>query len=176
MQRGSLIPLVITCASFFFMGCFPEAAAAQGLKPTGLGDLGALFKRPSVAVRLYRLEGPDSLEVGEEGRFAALANIEAASLPLRFLWDFGDGATASSLHSRHRFMVPGTYPVTFSISNGHSETMDTLFVTVVPSAKEEPTVHHAAMQEGRVKLAGVELNQWGHHLARFRPGFRMIQN
>lgn len=93
MWRRYLVSLFIVCATFFLLGCFPGEVVAQDGKhayislmrqPAGADDLVALFKRTPVPARLYGLEGSDSLAVGEEGRFRASANIDAASLPMEF--------------------------------------------------------------------------------------------
>lgn len=142
MWRQYVTTLLLVCATLFLLGSFPGEATAQDRtpaytsyveQPAGLDDVVALFKRTPVPVRLYRVEGPDSLAVGEAGRFTGYANVEAASFPLRFRWDFGDGTAASSLHARHRYTRPGTYTVTFRLSNPVSEAVDTLTVAVMPS-------------------------------------------
>ena len=162
MWRRYLISLLMACVALLLLGSFPGEGAAQDVTssyavgpPAGLDDVAMLFKNTPVPVRLYEVRGPDSLQVGEEGHFTALANVEAASLPLRLQWDFGDDATANSLHARHRFTSPGTYPVTFSLSNRYGEATDTLVVTVVPSWEVAPTAPRASLSEhaGRKDIA-----------------------
>lgn len=145
MWRRYLLSLVLVCASLFLLGGLPGKAVAQVRttnahlldRPAGFDDLAALVRRTHIPVRLYDLTGPDSLMAGEEGVFGASANIDTASLPIRFRWDFGDGTTASSLYARHRFEAPGTYSVTFSISNDFDEATDTLVVPVLPAEEAE---------------------------------------
>lgn len=129
---------VVVCAMLLVLGSFPGQAVAQDRSyrpstlvkaPAGLAEVAALFKRANAPVRLYELRGPDSVAVGEAARFAAVANIGTAALPLRVRWDFGDGTTASSLHALHRYEVPGTYTVTFTIANDEGEASGTLEVT-----------------------------------------------
>lgn len=170
MWRRYLIPLAIVCAAVFLMGSLPLEAAAQhrgqpyastGMHPAQPDELMALFSRSEVPVRLYAVDGPDSLAIGEEGLFTATANIEVASFPLRFEWNFGDGRLANSLHARHRFTAPGTHMVTFSLSNRHSSASDTLFVTVVPD-ETEALVHNLPSSDHRmVTLARVDLHRAG---------------
>ena len=89
MWRRHLVSLLIVGATFFLLGCLSGEAVAQNGKPAfttltgqpaGPGDLAALFRRTPIPVRLYGLEGPDSLAVGEEGRFAAM-NLCVAVAP-----------------------------------------------------------------------------------------------
>lgn len=128
------------------LGSFPGEGVAQDLtasysvgQPAGLHEVAMLFKKTPVAVRLYEVSGPDSIHVGQEGRFTAVANVETASLPLHVQWDFGDGTTANSLHTRHRFSTPGTYSVVFRLSNRYGTAVDTLVVTVVPAEVVPPS-------------------------------------
>ena len=145
MHKSSFGFRWMLCAIFLLLTSFSGPARAQESVPTYSSlvrqikhpaELLDLFKPPSLPPRLYRLEGPDTLKAGEDGLFAALANVETATLPLRAQWDFGDGTTASSLHVRHRYTVPGTYTVTFRLTNRHGEATDRLVVTVVPAGAQ----------------------------------------
>ena len=104
-----------------------------------LSHLAAFVKQPAVAPQIRALEGPDSLHVGETGRFSAILNLETASLPLRSRWTFGDGTTHQGMHAPHRFAEPGTYSVDFSATNDHGTATDSLTVTVldVPAASAQ---------------------------------------
>lgn len=121
----------LTCLLIMLLG---GAATAQ--TPPTPKPLTALFKQANVPADVHYLDGPEQLRVGDAGIFMAVANIETASLPLRSQWDFGDGATASGLHTRHRYTTPGMYRITFTLSNEYGEDADTLYVTVVPGEKE----------------------------------------
>lgn len=141
MMKRYIVSILILCASLFLMGMWAGPAAAQGVpanvmgdyaQPPKLQDMVSLFKRNDRPVRLYGLEGPDTLMVGEEGCFTARANVEYAALPLRIRWTFDVGAVAPGLHACHRFSEPGNHPVVFEIANRYSEDADTLHVTVLP--------------------------------------------
>ena len=105
-------------------------ATAQSADP--LAHLTSLLKRPFVPVDVRRLDGPATVEAGQEATFAAHTNLDVATLPVRIAWDFGDGATATSLFARHRYAAPGTYTVVFTLSNARSEARDSLSVRVLP--------------------------------------------
>ncbi|RMH49760.1 MAG: PKD domain-containing protein [Bacteroidetes bacterium] len=159
MLKRYLIPLSIVFASLFLMGSTPEDARAQQTRPFystvtshPAGAWPLRLRDAGVPVRLHGVEGPARLAAGEVGLFMARANLDAASLPIRVRWDFGDGNTATSLHARHRFSRPGTYPVVVRLSNPHGATADTLFVVVVPPddgrSGDEPGTQ-AASERGR---------------------------
>lgn len=147
MIRRYSIAILLVCAALFLMGLtgttvLPAAAQAGHPEQVALwaprdafSDLLARFQDADRPVNVLGLEGPSSLAVGEEGLFVASANVETATLPLRFRWDFGDGTTAHSLSARHTYTKPGTYTVTFTAYNDHSTDTDSLTVTVGAPAR-----------------------------------------
>lgn len=154
MRRRYLVSLLFACALLFLPGMFTDETVAQHkgsiypsyvAQPASFDDLTAIFKRASIPVQIYHLEGPGSLFVGEEGRFSAGTNSEKASLPVHAEWNFGDGTTARGLHTLHRYIEPGTYLVTFTLANKYTEVSDTLTVTVVPEG------HPAASRKVRAQ-------------------------
>lgn len=121
----------------------PGVLAQEARLPYGgarLDPLAALFKRPAVPPRLARLDVPDTLAVGAEGRFSAVANVEVAALPLTVRWDFGDGHTARGLHVLHRYDAPGRYAVTFTLANPHGTVTERRLVVVVPVEARVPSL------------------------------------
>lgn len=137
LPRLLIVWAVILAGGFTASGALAQAGRdpypASAGQPAGPTDLLALFKRPAVPVRLLGLTGPDTLRAGEPGIFAASTNIDAASLPLRVRWDFGDGVAVTSLHARHCFSAPGRYAVVLHLANAYGEASDTLYVTVLPN-------------------------------------------
>ncbi|ARA92182.1 hypothetical protein AWN76_002660 [Rhodothermaceae bacterium RA] len=159
MLKRYLIPLSIVFASLFLMGSTPEDARAQQTRPFystvtshPAGAWPLRLRGAGVPVRLHTVEGPARLAASEVGLFVARANLDAASLPIRVRWDFGDGTTATSLHASHRFSRPGTYPVVVRLSNPHGTVADTLMVIVVPPEDGRPvdsSATQAASERGR---------------------------
>lgn len=147
MWRRFAVSLMGAGAMILLLGSLSGEAVAQhrypvyashAMQPAGPSDVAALFRRPAVPVRLFGLEGPRTIRVGEEASFTAAVNVAAASMPVHFRWDFGDGSTHSSLHARHEFGEPGTYTVAFTVWNKHGEATETLEVHVVEADVVEP--------------------------------------
>ena len=141
MLKRYLVVMLITAG----LGIAVRPAAAQGwqahayVRPQpGLSGVTAIFKRSFVPVHVRQVEGPAVVEAGQPAAVVARANGEAASLPLRTRWDFGDGHAAEGLAASHRFTEPGTYRVLFTISNESSEAVEALTVRVVPATEAPP--------------------------------------
>jgi len=100
------------------------------------------FRESFVPVAISTIDGPQSLMPNQTGTFNAAINAESASQPTSFEWDFGDGTTASSLITNHRYAEEGTYFVTFTAKNKRSIDTQTLTVVVEnpPVAAEIVTV------------------------------------
>lgn len=87
-------------------------------------------------VEITAVDGPDELEVNEEGTFEAAINEDAGE-PLEFSWEFGDGTTAAGLMATHAYSQEGEYEVTFTASNPENEVSETLSVTVIEPVPAE---------------------------------------
>lgn len=134
------LPTLLFVAALLLAGLsHPHRVAAQANSPLvsshvraipGLDDVARLFRDVGGPVRLYALDGPDSVAVGDEARFGALVNVEAAALPFRARWHFGDGAAARGLYAVHRYAAPGVYTVVFTAENAEGVARDTLRVVV----------------------------------------------
>ncbi len=90
------------------------------------------LKRRFTPVEIYSVTGPTQLEVGQMGNFVADANVDDATPPVSYEWDFGDGATSPVRDGSHSFAQPGTYTVRFSARNRGSEDAGVHTVVVVP--------------------------------------------
>ncbi|WP_272501858.1 PKD domain-containing protein [Salinibacter ruber] len=101
-----------------------SALPAVGLKYT--------FDRPAVPPRILALDGPAEVPAGESAAFAARVNEEEATRPLSYVWNFGDGRTATGLTPSHVYNEPGTYTVAFTAPNEAGVARDSLTVDVVP--------------------------------------------
>jgi outer membrane protein OmpA-like peptidoglycan-associated protein len=97
---------------------------------TYTGGLRYIFKSPFTAVQVIAVDGPSSLETGESGTFTATVNEDAATKPLEYQWEFGDGSTGTGLLATHGYDSPGTYTATFTASNSGSTDSRSLTVEV----------------------------------------------
>jgi PKD repeat protein len=81
--------------------------------------LGSEFKcvavsNPKVATaRIEQLE-PRMPRVGDIMQATGSGN---GTPPLQFAWDFGDGALAAGMQAAHVYVAPGSYRVTFTVSD-----------------------------------------------------------
>ncbi len=110
-------------------GLFAEHDLLSGIS---LGIQLNLVKRSFIPVKISDLQTPMELEVDEIGNFIAEGNMNRASEPVYYSWDFGDGITSPLLVASHTFDEPGNYTVTFTISNDGSSDVSTRMVRVVP--------------------------------------------
>ena len=62
--------------------------------------------------------------------FDAGASYDIEGAPLTFLWDFGDGGSASGPAPSHVYADQGAYIVTLTVSDGLAFATDTLVITV----------------------------------------------
>lgn len=104
---------------------------------TGIGfGLKINFKRAFTPVEVFSATCPSQrLRVGQTGSFTASVNEAAASQPLSYGWDFGDGSTASGLRVSHSYGASGTYTVTFTATNSGSTDTATCTVSVLAPAE-----------------------------------------
>ncbi len=96
------------------------------------GGLRVTFDSPFTPVQIIALDGPQELTAGESGTFTATVNDVEATPPLSYVWEFGDGATATGLLATHTYTDPGTYEVTFIVANEGSRATQSMTVEVVP--------------------------------------------
>lgn len=97
---------------------------------------------PSVPVQVLDVDGPARLKTKEEGTFTATVNEDEATEPLEYCWDFGDGATATSLTAKHAYDDAGTYTVAFTASNrGGTATKPLEVIVVIPAKIINVTSH-----------------------------------
>lgn len=85
-------------------------------------------------------------QASEQIQFAASAfgyNFSCATHT--FVWNFGDGATATGQTALHVYTVPGVYTVTLTVSNGMQTFTTTTVVTVAGATIDAPTLSPAAL-------------------------------
>ncbi len=86
---------------------------------------------------LFADAGADSIEtVAADAEFSGRAydraQEEVTSL-VRYVWNFGDGATAEGKTAVHHWDYPGRYAVTLTVANGDDTAIDRIIVTADPA-------------------------------------------
>src|SRR5690625_1886620 len=102
------------------------------------GGLRLNFSSPFTAINVLALECPTELNVGETATFSASTNLNQATPPVEFRWNFGDGTTATGEVATHSFSTAGTYTVEFVASNRDGRATSTRSCTVTVVAPPEP--------------------------------------
>jgi PKD repeat protein len=80
------------------------------------------------------LQGPRSVQVGEEAGFTVRANQEAT--PVDYQWHFGDGTVEVGQTVTHSFGAGGSYTVMVTARNDAGEDSRSMSVEVVPTPSE----------------------------------------
>ncbi len=113
-------------------GVDPQDADDSNYDVVGLTSLGfrVNLKAKFVPVTILSATGPRSLDPDQGGTFEASTNADATQ-PTSYIWDFGDGTTASGLVATHSYDKPGKYTVTFTATNKGSTDMRTMTVDVI---------------------------------------------
>ena len=74
--------------------------------------------------------------------------------PLRFLWDFGDGATSTNANPMHAYTNAGAYRVSLTVSDGADAAIDTVVVHVLAPPAATPPAKSSLLA---LNPAGTEL-------------------
>lgn len=85
-----------------------------------------------VPPQVISLDGPTSAETGQSVTYTATVNEGEADRPLSYQWRFGDGSTGSGMTASHTYTQPGTYTVSFNVSNDAGEADRSMTVEVTP--------------------------------------------
>jgi len=86
-------------------------------------------------VRVIRLHGPRTLDVGDVGNYRARVS-DTSTRPIGFLWDFGDGIASEGTVVAHRYREAGSYTVMVVAYNAGGK--DTMRTTVTVREPVEP--------------------------------------
>lgn len=68
--------------------------------------------------------------------------------PIRWRWNFGDGATSGKQHPIHKFRKPGIYSVTLTVENRISQDSIMKFVLIDEESEEPAEPAEPAAPEG----------------------------
>lgn len=111
--------------------------------------------------------GPDRVEiVGADAMFRGRAYTRAQTIvdQVRYVWNFGDGATAEGETVLHHYDFPGRYAVTLTVAQDRNSGSDRVVVTAEP-ARLGFVVHGDGSVE-IVNVAGRDLDLSRWHIAR----------
>ncbi len=102
-------------------------------------DNSGCVARDSVTITIVPKADPlfntDSLCIGEEYLFTALDNTAVT-----YLWDFGDGKTATGSTAAHQYDTSGVFPVKLTVGNGYCDSSFTDNMVVVPDPEPKIAV------------------------------------
>ncbi len=144
MRSSSLWSIVL----FGLLALAPQPANAQVTNADYTRIVRSYLARPNVdsmlgrdaaSLRIEDVFTPDTLRVGETGMFSVDLNIENAAVPIRAVWDFGDGHRADGLVTHHTYREPGQYEVRLSARNPGGKASHEIQLTVLPP-DEDPTM------------------------------------
>ncbi|HNO77256.1 MAG TPA: S8 family serine peptidase [Phycisphaerae bacterium] len=124
------------------MGNVGERSVAIDVSAPSTGDGGGSTTSGTVRIRIADPDSPDTSNISAgEAPLSVILNAEVSGFGstslenLQVFWDLGDGNTGTSQTVFHTYQIPGTFPVTVTVTdtlNGGS-TQDTAFITVTPN-------------------------------------------
>ena len=94
----------------------------------------AVAEPPPPPAPVVALDEPDPAEAGEAVRLTADVRGDG---PIRYAWDFGDGAMGSGAEATHVYEKPGTYTATLEASNAGGTSTASVPVRVLRPATAE---------------------------------------
>ncbi|MDR3570870.1 MAG: lamin tail domain-containing protein [Candidatus Pacebacteria bacterium] len=123
---------------------------------------------PPPAPSLYADAGGDkTVIVGADVEFDASAYDKSQTLldssVVRYMWNFGDGATAEGEAVLHHFEYPGTYAVTLEIANNKNAAGAQITVTANPAALSFSLLQDGGVQIQNLDGRDIDLSQWIVH-------------
>jgi YVTN family beta-propeller protein len=115
------------CAQKYFRPC---AAVVLLLCMAGMPLLASAQNFPPIA---KATPIPEEIFLGQPIVFSSAESLDPdeGPQPLRFLWDFGDGATSTNANPMHAFTNVGAYRVSLTVSDGADGAIDTVVVHVL---------------------------------------------
>jgi competence protein ComEA len=111
----------------------PDVAQASTTQAQDADDSSGVSSVPAITAAI----DTDALSFAGGGSYFAGSAYGLQGMPLdgaRFIWNFGDGATAEGQRVFHAYEYPGTYDVALTVASGASETMVRATVQAIPPA------------------------------------------
>lgn len=106
------------------------------LLPNGCDSIVSRYVRVAFAPKVEFYAYSDSVCAGEGVLFQNASTNEAATLPVNFFWDFGDGTTSTLRTPVKQFANPGSYTVTLRAGNKSTLMDSASFIWVVKESPE----------------------------------------
>lgn len=154
LSKFSLCLLVILTAGMLFSFGLP--ASAQ----TNIEDEAATTAPEIKPRRLEAVAGESqNVAVGSKITFDGSKSINSIDGELNYIWDFGNGETATGVNEVYSYDEPGNYIVRLTIDNGEEQDTDEIFVSVyenlvilisdnTPTENDLSTLEQTAAREG----------------------------
>ncbi len=123
------------------MGNVGERSVAIDVSAPSTGDGGGSTTSGTVRIRIADPNSPDTSNISSgEAPLSVILNAEVSGFGstslenLQVFWDLGDGNTGTSQTVFHTYQIPGTFPVTVTVTDTISggSTQDTAFISVTP--------------------------------------------
>lgn len=123
------------------MGNVGERSVAIDVSAPSTGDDSGATTSGTVRIRIADPESPDTSNISAGiAPLSVILNAEVSGFGttslenLQVFWDLGDGNTGSSQTVFHTYQLPGTFPVTVTVTDTISggSTQDTAFIAVTP--------------------------------------------
>lgn len=136
-QIGSMAPSQAQSYSHFFDDDDVFTVRVTGTDPDGVAvtsQMQVAVTRISASVAMSSVASGGTFPKSSTGTVTFSSNSTSASID-RYVWDFGDGGTATSFGTTqsHNYTAPGNYTVTVTIYPSHGSAFTITTQVVVPS-------------------------------------------
>ncbi len=108
-----------------------EVSVQNAVMPEPVSDLLDITVAMTPTAPLADFSSNSPVQIGQAVQFT---NLSTGSLPMTYLWDFGDGiGTSTEITPSYTYATTGTYTVTLTATNDAGEDVMTKTVTVLPT-------------------------------------------
>ena len=107
-------------ATHTYLSAGPKVVSLVGRPTVSNGGCGQIDTRKRILVNAVpqpQFTARSAAAVLEEVLFDASASVDPDGTITRFVWDFGDGNTATGVQASHRYDTPGQYQVRLTVSD-----------------------------------------------------------
>jgi len=114
-------------------------AGAFTVRLTAANEFGSSQATSSVNFAPTALFSPEDAVI-QFGDALQFTNASTGTVPISYLWDFGDGTTSSQANPSHTYAATGTYAVTLTVTNAYGNASTSGTVNFAPKASFTPTM------------------------------------